>query len=234
MVASSDKEYKLAKRIKQKKSGIDSNFLELANWISEKYEVNVINITHEIMNHDNRIRIGIAVETENDEIKFKESDEQWANYNEKIQNAIAEKYLEICKTLEIPNEKSILGLTKKLKPKLKDIFVSASAFEPLAKEEANGLIPEPKIKELLANLNNNKVWTLSRCFASTTLFVFDDRQKEKISKSDFFKELEKRYFELLKEYDEFDYWKRDEFKIGIDSKQNFDENYESSWFYYYR
>ena len=234
MVASSDKEYKLAKRIKQKKNGIDSNFLELANWISEKYEVNVLNITHEIMTHDNRIRIGIAVETENDEIKFKESDERWANYNEKIQNEIAEKYLEICRTLEIPNGKSILGLTKKLKPKLNDVFVSASAFEPLAKEEANGLIPEPNIKELLAKLNNNNVWTLSRCFGSATLFVFNDEQKEKISKSDFFKELEKRYFELLKEYDEFDYWKRDDFKIGIDSKQNFDENYESSWFYYYR
>jgi len=234
LVTSSDKEYKLAKRIKQKKTEIDSGFVPFAKWISEKYEVNVLNITHEITNHDNRIRIGIAVETENDEVKFKESDERWANYSEKIQNEIAEKYLDTCKTLKVLNEKNILGITKKQKPELKNIFVSASAFEPLAKEEANSLIPELKIKELLDELKNKNVWTLSRCFSSATLFVFKDEQKAEIVKSDFFKELENRYFELLKEYDEFNYWKRNEFKIGIDSKQNFDENYESSWFYYNR
>lgn len=234
MVASSDKEYILAKRIKQKKNGIETDFVKFSKWISEKYEVNVINITHEIMNHDNRIRIGIAVETDNDEVKFKESDERWANYDEKIQNEIAEKYLQICKTLEIPSGKNILGLTKKLKPKLKDIFVSASAFEPLAKEEANGLIPEDKIKQLLTEFKNKKVWTLWRCYGNATLFVFKDEHKEEILKSDFFKQFENKYFHILKEYDEFDYWERDEFKIGIDSKQNFDVNYESSWFYYDR
>ncbi len=220
MVTSSDKEYKLAKLVKQKKAGIDSNFGQFAKWISEKYKVNVLNITHEIMNHDNRIRIGIAVESKTDEIKFKVSDEMWAIFNEKIQNDIAEKYQDTCTTLKAPNQKNV--------------FVSASAFEPLAKEEANSLIPEIRIKELLSELKNKKVWTLSRCFGSVTLFVFKDEQKEVFTESDYFNKLENRYFELLKEYDEFDYWKRSEFKIGIDSKQNFDENYESSWFYYYR
>ena len=234
MVTSSDKEYKLAKLIKQKKIEINSDFAQFAKWISEKYEVNVLNITHEIMNHDNKIRIGIAVETENDEVKFKESDERWANYNEDIQNEIAKKYLDTCKTLKILNGKNILGITKKRKPELKNIFVSASAFEPLAKEETNSFIPELKIKELLNELKNKYVWTLSRCFGSATLFVFKDEQKAEIVKSAFFKELENKYFELLKEYDEFDYWKRNELKIEIDSKQNFDENYESSWFYYNR
>ncbi|WP_405291984.1 hypothetical protein [Algibacter sp. Ld11] len=234
MVTSSDKEYKLAKLIKQGIKEIDSDFVQLAQWISKKYEVNVLNITHKIMNHDNRIRIGIVVEFKADENKFKESDERWANYNEKIQNEIAEKYLNICKILELSDGKSLLGITKKKKPKLNDIFVSTSAFEPIAKEEANGLIPKVRFDELLIELKNKKVWTLSRCFGSTTLFVLKDEQKSEIGKSDFLKELENRYFELLKEYDEFNYWKRDKFKIGIDSKQNFDENYESSWFYYYR
>ena len=234
MVASSDKEYKLAKRIRQKKAEINSDFEQFSKWISEKYKVNVLNITHEIMNHDNRIRIGIAVETENDEIKFKESDELWANYNEKIQNDIAEKYLNLENILKIPNGKTLFGKTKSLKPELKDIFVSASAFEPLAKEEANTLIPENRIEKLLSKLKRKEVWTLSRCFGSATLFVLKDEQKEEIKNSNFFKELENNYFQLLKEYDEFNYWKRNEFSIGIDSKQNFDENYESSWFYYYR
>ena len=42
------------------------------------------------------------------------------------------------------------------------------------------------------------------------------------------------YFELLKEYDEFEYFKQDSFLIYLDSKENFDNNYEGDWHYYYK
>jgi len=61
-----------------------------------------------------------------------------------------------------------------------------------------------------------------------------DEQKEKIKNSAEFRLIEDKYFELLREYDEFSYWKRENFGIGIDSKQNFDDNYESNWYYYYK
>lgn len=45
----------------------------------------------------------------------------------------------------------------------KDIFVSFSSFEPIAKEEANNRIPEEKIQELKDKLNND-LWKISRFF----------------------------------------------------------------------
>ena len=42
------------------------------------------------------------------------------------------------------------------------------------------------------------------------------------------------YFEILRPYDEFDYLSGDDFAVNFDSKQNFDENYESNWYYYYK
>ena len=42
------------------------------------------------------------------------------------------------------------------------------------------------------------------------------------------------YFEILKAYDEFGYLVEKDFAVNFDSKQNFDDNYESNWYYYYK
>ena len=46
--------------------------------------------------------------------------------------------------------------------------------------------------------------------------------------------LREEYLEQLKEYDEFNVVKSEEFILRFDSKENFDNNYESNWYYYYK
>jgi hypothetical protein len=41
-------------------------------------------------------------------------------------------------------------------------------------------------------------------------------------------------FTLAQARDEFSYLTRDQISVRLDSKQNFDENYQSNWFYYLR
>jgi hypothetical protein len=48
------------------------------------------------------------------------------------------------------------------------------------------------------------------------------------------KEWADKYFEILNVYDKFGYFKRDTFEIDLDSKENFDKNYNGSWWYYYK
>ena len=235
MVESSDKEYQSAKLIKQGRKNIAPEFKNIADWISKKYSVNVINICHELMTNMDKIRLGIAVEFGDEYLKFKEEDNWWSNYDKKIQDEIAEKYIELNKTLNLKSTKKIFGLierNEKLKPS--DIFISTSAFEPIAKEEVNTNIPEQRIEKLKLSFDLPQIWTISRCFGSATLFVFNNEQKVKFENSSELKKIENDYFKLLKEYDEFDYIKRDKFNIGLDSKQNFDDNYESNWYYYYK
>jgi hypothetical protein len=236
LITSTDKEYQNAKLIKQGRRKIEPKFENLAKWISDKYNVNVIDICHELMTNMDKIRVGIAVEFYQDYVKFKEDDERWSNYDEKIQNEIAEKYIElISNVLRLKSEKKFLGLIEKPKQlKPSDIFVSTSAFEPIAREEVNTKIPEKQIEKLTSSLNSSQIWTISRCFESATLFVFTKKQKAELENSTDLKQIEDKYFALLKEYDEFNYLDRDKFKIGIDTKQNFDDNYESNWYYYYK
>ena len=42
----------------------------------------------------------------------------------------------------------------------------------------------------------------------------------------------KRYMEIIKRYDEYGYFNKD-YKIKLDSKENFDKNYNGNWYYYY-
>ena len=236
MVTSTDIEYENAKLIKQGKENIDLKFKNLADWISKKYQVKVLNINDKLMDNQDKIRVGIAVETYTDYLKFKEDDERWSNYDSTIQDEIAEKYIELnTDILKIQSDIKLLGMfAKQENPKIKDIFVATSAFEPIAKEEANSKIPDQRIKELISDIKSSEIWTIARCFGKSTLFVFTDKQKSDFKTSDICKDIENSYFVLLKEYEEFNYWKREDFVLEIDSKQNFDDNYKSSWFYYDR
>ena len=46
------------------------------------------------------------------------------------------------------------------------------------------------------------------------------------------KEWADKYFDLLDQYNEFAYFKREHFSVYLDSKENFDKNYESNYYYY--
>lgn len=223
MIFSSDIEYKKTKFIKQGKTSISENIEYFAKWISEHYDVNVLDIQEKFNENESELRIEIYLETLKDEFKLKMSEHFFADIDLKIQKEIVEKYIQI--------RNSSNGL-KKL-PKMNDFFIACFAFEPLAKEESNLLIPEKRIEKIYKELEITEIWKISRCFENVTLFVYKDVQKEIIKNSNKFKLIEDTYFDLLKEYDEFDYWKRESFKIRIDSKQNFDDNYESNWIQYY-
>ncbi len=233
MIVSSDIEYQRIKLIKKGEKRIDKKNKSLAIWISEKYDVNVLDIQEHFMNHNKKIIITIYLETYQEIMKFKSDNDCRYNFDTIRQNEIAEKYIQNGNFLKVPAN-GILGKVIKRNPKVNDIFVSFSAFEPIAKEEVIRLIPENRLEQIYLGMKLPEVWTISRCFDSVTLFVYKDKQKDKVKKSDEFKLIEEKCFELLKEYDEFNYWKREDFGIGIDSKQNFDNNYQSNWYYYYK
>ena len=107
-------------------------------------------------------------------------------------------------------------------------------FESIARIEANESVPEQKVKELKTKLDNNDIWEISRAFSGTTIFLHTDEQVKKYENSVEHKRWTDKYFELLSQYDEFGYFKREFFSIYLDSKENFDNNYESNWYYYYK
>ncbi len=220
----SDIQYKETKLIKQEKSRIDEKFKLLSKWVSENYNVTVLNVQEKFNEDNNDLRIDVHVETIKEELKLTMSEEYPFNdITTDKQEKIAEKHIQII------NSSNSLNVS----PKINNISIYCFAFERIAKEETNLLIPEKRIEEIYKELKLPEVWTISRCFECATLFVYKDEQKDYIKKSVKFEQIENKYFHLLNEYDEFNYWKREKFEIGIDSKQNFDDNYESNWIHYY-
>jgi len=223
MIVSSDIEYKKTKLIKLGKSRINKQFENLVKWISEEYKINVLDIQEKFYENNKGTRIAIHVETLKDEQKFKNNEDSLSGVPDIRQKEVAKKYIELKRNSKV---------LKRI-PKTDDIHVVCFAFEPLAREEINLLIPEEKIKKIYQELNLPEIWMISRFFDIITLFVYTDEQKNKIKNSTEFKFIEDKYFDLIKEYDEFNYWRREDLKFRIDSKENFDDNYESDWIYYY-
>jgi hypothetical protein len=98
--------------------------------------------------------------------------------------------------------------------------------------EANESIQQTKINGLKKQLNNPDIWEISRVFSGVTFFLYTDEQLKKYENSTSL--WADTYFNLLDQFNEFKYYKRDSFSVLLDSKENFDNNYESNWYYYYK
>ena len=218
MITSSDKEYKATKRLVQGKGQIAAPYNELAAWIGEKWGVNVLNVIYDRRNKIHAPRIQVILEHHDEAQLFHDG----FNFDQTKQQAIAAQFLEIINSQ--PDHKfDVDGL-----------FVVFSAFAPIAREEADGKISDREIDALKQRIDNPDLWEISRCFGYVTFMFYTDAQAKEYGAKGKKTEYARMYFEVLKRYDEFDYLCEDDFTIAFDSKQNFDDNYESNWYYYYK
>lgn len=216
MILSTDNDYQETKLIKQGKKKIGPRFEGLAAWINVEYDVNVLNVYYERIASDYNehfLRLSIIFEYERDELKFR--DDYLGVFDPEKQKVVAAKFGELV------NEP-------------KEVFVVFSSFEPIARSEANEAIPQTVIKSLKEKFANPQIWEISRFSTGVTFFFYTARQVHENTQNGYKNILADAYFELLKRYDEFDYFRRESFSIGLDSKENFDNNYQSNWYYYYK
>jgi hypothetical protein len=71
-------------------------------------------------------------------------------------------------------------------------------------------------------------------FSGSVVFYYSDldiaiNESKGISKS-----ITSDYYEILKKYDELNYFTRENIRLKFDSKENLDKNYAGSFFYYSR
>lgn len=233
MITPSDKDYISTKKIKQRTFQIKKELIPLAKWIDQYYDVNTLNIILDTIGTDKpQPRLQICLEYAKDKDKF--MDRGTGNYDKIKQNKIAEKYLDITADYGKRNKFGWLN-TLAGKPEMsKMVFVCFTDFESVAKIEANQRIPENKIEQLKSEINNPELWRISRIFYGVTFFLHTDEQVKKYQGSEIHENWKKQYYNLLKQYDEFRYFNKNTINFYLDSKENFDTNYQSNWYYYYK
>ncbi|RVT77454.1 hypothetical protein EOD40_06515 [Flavobacterium sufflavum] len=218
MVSYSDKEYIESKAIKKGLKKLDSPFSDLANWINDNFGVKPLNIVYDILEHNKQPRLQVIFEKYKDNISFKTENSLFQNPDRQlmIQNAFRDL---------IHNHSEFTA---------DNLYVIFSSFEPIAKEEANGKINNQKLYKLKENLKEQQIWEIKRNFSTGIFFFFTNEQLEKNDNNETKNKFKSEYLKLIKECDEFDYINDSTFSIKLDSKENFDKNYQSNWFYYYK
>ena len=208
---------------------MNPDFKDLADWIDKTYDVRTINIIYDtfIAARRKQSRLQICFEFERERLIFR--DDTRINFDTDKQTAIATKFKEI---LRMKN--GLTGFIRSSRYVTDNILIVFSAFKPVARIEANEKIPQEKVKDLQKELDNPDLWLISKAFGGVTFFLYLDDQVRKYEGSKIKKDWTDKYFDLLERYDEFKYFKRKGFSINLDSKENFDKNYESNWYYYYK
>ena len=215
MIRLSDKAYQETKQIMLGKKEMNPDFKPLADFIDNKFNVKVVNIIYDTIG-TGQPRVNICFEFENECQHFNKKNKPFTGFDGQKQQMIAEKFEQ---------------LTDNEKYNARDILVIYDAFQPIAMMEANYRISLDKLQK---QLDNKDIWTISRLFTGITFFLYTDEQLKMYESSLIKKEWSDRYFELLKTYDKFGYFHREKFDIFLDSKENFDNNYNSNWMYYYK
>jgi len=218
MICPSDKEYRNAKKIKKGERSISSPYCDLAEWIQAKYSVKVLNISYCKVKLINRPRLSIDLETEEDRQVFERTR---FCVDSKKSAAVLKKFKEI-------TDKANLDFS------FSNIFVIFSAFEPVARTEANEKVPEEYENMLIQDFPDENIWCIQKLFSSLVVFYYSEVEKHCAVNKGMIDLYQDAYSKIIEPYDEFGYLSRNPIIPELDSKENFDKNYHSSWFYYWR
>jgi len=233
MIRPSDKDYKSTKKVKRKTSSIKEEFAPLARWIDEKYDVKTLNIIFDYLDKKkSHPRLQVCLEYAKDKGKF--MDNKTYNFDERKQKDIARKFAELTSNYNLKPKSNWFKKWLGISYKSNNLFVYFTDFESVAKIEANEKISEKEINQLQANIDNQDLWTISKAFTDVIFFLYTDEQLDQYQDSSTHKEWSIQYYQLLQEHDEFGYFKKENFYISLDSKENFDTNYQSNWYYYFK
>lgn len=197
MIVPSDEEYIATKNFMLGKSVMKAEFNELATFIEQKFGVKAINIIYDTIDNGQQPRLQICFELESELQSFHEIN--GFNYDDVKETMVANAFKRIVREKQVGSRQRIFQFfskssTKTVQYKLENLFVCFSAFEPVAKMEANQRISEYHLDLLIKSLSNPNIWQISRCFSSTTFFVYTDEQVKYCKNSDIEKNWTESYF----------------------------------------
>src|SRR6267378_4377301 len=156
MITPSDLAYRQTKQIKVSGAPLLSPYRELAEWINARYGVHVLNIILDTIEPDSRPRLNVILEWAEDQRKFLQK--ELPNFDKDAQLSVQQQFASLKGTL---GDQSI---------HVSRLLVIFSAFEPVARAEANNHITTHEIATLKSTIGNKELWEIRKCFDTVTFF----------------------------------------------------------------
>lgn len=220
MVLLDDKTYQETKDIVLGKSKRSPLLNEFALWFSRKHSVKIVNFTFDKLTTPgvNRHRLCVIIANTKG---YRKMFTRPFEYNDVYQFAIAQEFEKLAVKHKFADAES-----------LEDLFVSFIDFSDEARTDANWRA----VKEVQTYLKGKYpfVWDVISPFSSSVVFYYTNREVETYEANGVSRQVSDEYYDILKKYDELNYFSKESMSLAFDSKENLDKNYEGSLFHYTR
>jgi len=215
--------YAHARRAKLGKAKLAGPLEDLRVWVNSRYSINVLDIVYdsiELGPCEGRPRLNLIVETTP---QYEQLHKDAFTVKPNIKRSILNRFSRI-----------VSASSESAQFNTENVHLIIDDFSREAMGQAAEQFLRNDGQAVLAKFPGAHLWDISG--HSTLIVVFylkedDIARGQKDGTSD---AIRQECFDGVKPYDEFDYFTPDNFSIKFDSKQNVDENYEGSMFYYWR
>lgn len=234
MITYNDYSYIETKKVIMGKKKNDSILRGLLEWINTTYSVDAVNICYEILTNHNphRPRIEVVFRTDEPIRQFNRDDGY--NYDESKQNEIRNKFIELVNQRKVSTNKLHNLFFRDMEYETNDILVVFSAFDPILISEINSKIQDKDLIQLEQKWSKYNIWKVTKLFGTVFFMFYKDTDIEQIKGTEVLEDMKDEYYLLLKKHDDLNILRRDQFEVVLDSKENFDNNYASNWYYYFK
>lgn len=235
-ILSTDPDYLIAKRIKQGASRLDPTYGTFVERFRARYGISPLTISLDSGDRPRKEgatpRLAVVLERTAEYRTFHASP---FGFDKTKQKEIARLLTETVTSRTLNAKFALPRRVRAAAIAADEIFVCFEDFERVAKWEAHDLASPSELDTFSAGLGiADQFWCLQRFAGPPIVFVHTDQQAEQLRASALPARWADTYFEIAKRHDEFGYLERAEITIQVDSKENFDTNYSSSWYYYFK
>lgn len=216
MVLLDDEVYKETKQIVLGNANRSPLLIEFADWFMRTYSAKVLNIEFSRLKRSASGRYRLYVILDNTE-DYKKGGK--VGSKEENQKQIAAEFQRLAIKHQFATEEQ-----------LRDLFVTYNDFSEEAKTEANWRAID-EVRRLVKS-KYPTVWDVISMFSRAVVFYYADSEIALNKQSGMSEKIIDDYYSVLRNYDELNYFTRDNLRVRFDSKENLDKNYAGSLAYY--
>lgn len=223
MLFGNPKLYARARNAKLGRLSLSGPLEELRSWVNSQYSINVLDVVYDTIElgpHEGRPRLNLIIETTEDYDKLHKD---IFTLKPDIRRSILNRFSRIVAASSSPAEFNT-----------DNVHLITDDFS----REAMGQAAEQFLRNagqgVRAEFPDANLWDISGHSALIVVFYHKDDDITRNQKNGQSDAIRRRCYDGVKPYDEFGYLTPDNFTLKFDSKQNVDENYEGSMFYYWR
>ena len=231
-----DPDYQSAKRVRRGEARIDPAFSGFVDRFRGAFGVPPLALNFDIVGKPGggkMPRLGVVLERSAQHQSFLAGEYQ--NYDPEKQDSIVRMLVESTAKGDLRKAYGLSPLRSRQFDWASEIFVYFEDFERTAKWDAHEQVQGEELESFLRALElGDQFWCTERFSGPPIVFVFTEKQAQDLRESDVQETWADLYFPIVQRHDEFGYLLREEIFIQVDSKQNFDENYSSNWYYYFK